>query len=153
MFFGCAKYELDLTYMDLSPVVNIETKDKSALNGWWYSEFQDNSLNFILRFSYTGYTGVINARYHIDDYPDENAVIITCNKDIYSDYDTIKAGELLNECFSVHKYEPLKFSLYFLISEKPSNDYLFNEQYYTFKFVVKSTKNQILTDSCIIKRF
>ena len=152
-FFSCSEYELELVGMDLYPVVNTETNYKTSLDGWWRSEFQDNSLNFIMNFSYTGYTGSPTAKYYITDFPDDSSVIITCNKDVCRDSDTIKAGESLNECFSVQKYETGKFSFHFLISEKQTNEYLFDEQYYTFNFIVKSTENNIFTDSCIIKRF
>ena len=151
--FSCTEFELELMGMKSSPVVNTETNYKTGLDGWWRSEFQDGSLNFIMDFSYTGFTGTPTAKYYINVFPDANTVMITCNKDIYSDSDTIKAGELLNECFSIQKYEPRKFSFYFLISEKQTNKYLFDEQYYTFNFVVKSTENNIFADSCIIKRF
>jgi len=153
VFFSCVEFELEISSMTLYPVVNTETNYKSGLDGWWRSEFQADPLNFIMYFSYTGFTGSLTGKYYINDFPDENTVIITCNKDVYSDSDTIRAGELLNECFFVQKYNPIKFSFYFLVSEKQTNKFLFDEQYYTFNFIIKSTKNNTFTDSCIIKRF
>jgi len=151
--FSCAEFELEILSMKSYPVVKTETNYKTSLDGWWRSEFQHDSLNFIMDFSYTGFTGSLTGKYYINDFPDENTVMVTCNKDIYGDSDTIKSGELLNECFYVQKYQTDKFSFYFLVSEKQTNKYLFDKQYYTFNFVVKSTENNIFTDSCIIKRF
>lgn len=152
--FSCRHdYALKLTWMELSPVKNTETKEHSIQDGWWKSEFQDNQLNFVLKFSYSGYTGDILARYYLSDYPVESTMKITCNKDVYHDSDTVRAGELLNESFLIQKYEPSKHVICFLISEKAFNDYFREEQYYTFKVAIETTENNILTDSCIVKRF
>ena len=89
----------------------------------------------------------------MENYPDEQSIKISCNKDIFTNNaDTIKAGELLNSCFYITKFEKNLF-FNFLISEEAQNNYKFSEQYYTFFVTIETDKNEIFKDSCIVKRF
>ena len=137
--------------MQLYPVINTKTNEHSTIEGWYHSEFQDGLLNFSIEFGHYGAGEFCN--YYWANYPDEQSIKIACNRDVYTaNSDTIKAGELLNSCFSITKFEK-NFFISFLISEKPMSNYTFNEQYYTFFATIETAKNEIFEDSCIVKRF
>ena len=138
--------------LQLYSIVNTKTSECSAIEGWYYSEFQEGLLNFSMEFDHYG-TGKFLCSLSWDNYPDEQSIKITCNRDVCtSDADTIKAGLPLNDCFSTTKFEK-NFFIEFLISEKKENNYKFNEQYYTFFATIETNKNELFKDSCIVKRF
>ena len=151
-YFGIAN-------MKLYPVVNTKTSEHSKINGWYHSEFQKGLLNFSMEFGHyvtntAGGTGYCNEYW--DNYPDEESIKITCSIDIFTtNAGTIKAGQPLNDCFFITKFESEKnYYVYgFLISEKEGNEYKFSEQYYTFLATIETNKNEMFKDSCIVKRF
>ena len=137
--------------MQLYPVVNTKTTKHSTIEGWYHSEFQYELLNFSIEFSHYG--GAEFCNYYWDNYPDEQSIKITCNKNVYTANDeTIKAGELLNSCFTITKFEK-NFFISFLISENLMSDYTFSEQYYTFFVTIETGKYEVFKDACIVKRF
>ncbi len=153
MLYSCLREECPrrVDYMELYPVVNTKTTEYSTIDGWYHSEFQNGLLNFSIEFSHYGAGEFCD--YYWANYPDEKSFKITCNRDVYTaNTDTIKAGELLNSFFSITKFEK-NFFITFLISEKQINDYIFNEQYYTFFATIETEKNEVFKDSCIVKRF
>jgi len=142
--------------MKLYSVINTQTAQHSEIKGWYYSDFQNGLLNFSMEFDHyiRGTTYPKNEFY--DNYPDEKSINITCNKDIWAkSADTIKAGQSLNDCFFITKFEDTKrFYIYgFLLSQKEENLYEFTEQYYTFFATIETDKNELFKDSCIVKRF
>ena len=137
-------------------IVNTQTDKHSEIKGWYRSEFQNGLLNFSMEFDHyvRGATYPENEFY--DNYPDEKSINITCNKDIWTtNADIIKAGQSLNDCFSITKFEDKKkiYIYGFLISEKEENMYKFTEQYYTFFATIETDKKELFKDSCIVKRF
>ena len=153
MLYSCwVECPLRIVNMEVYSVVNTETSMRSTIEEWYHSEFQNELLNFSIEFGHYFIGGGPCNRY-LANYPDEQSIKITCNKDVFTiNADTIKAGQLLNRCFSITKFEKnLFFS--FLISEKATNEYIFSEQYYTFFATLETEKNEIFKDSCIVKRF
>jgi len=152
LLYSCGDYPLRVCNMHLYSIVNTKTSEPSTIKGWYHSEFQNELLNFSIEF---GTDGIVQAwvDYYWDNYPDEQSIKITCNKDVCTtNADTIKAGQLLNNCFSTTKFEK-NYDIDFLISEESNNDYEFSEQYYTFYVTIETSKNEIFKDSCIVKRF
>ena len=149
-FFGVAN-------MKFYSIVNTKTSEHSQIKGWYHSEFQNGLLNFSMEFgnyvtNTAGGTGYCNEFW--DNYPDEESIIISCSKDIWTaNADTIKAGQPLNDCFSVTKFEKDFYIYGFLISEKEENEYNFTEQYNTFFASIETNKNELFKDSCIVKRY
>ena len=162
LFISCFKYGDSyhgVSNMRLYSVINTKTSRHSQIEGWFHSEFQSGLLNLSMEFSnyIRKEPGYPPKNEYYDNYPDENSIIITCSSDIWSaNEDMIKAGQPLNDCFSITKFEDeRKFYIYgFLISEREDNTYNFTErQYYTFFATIKTDKNELFADSCIVKRF
>ena len=161
VLYSCKKEDcyFGIANMKFYSIVNIKTSEHSAIKEWYHSEFQNGLLNFSMEFGHyvtntAGGTGNCNEFW--DNYPDEKSIKIFCNKDIWTaNADTIKAGVLLNDCFSITKFEDeKKYYIYgFLISEKEENAYIFTEQYYTFFASIETDKNELYKDSCIVKRY
>lgn len=161
ILYSCKKGDCyhGISNMQFYSIIDTKTSEHSAIKGWYHSEFQNRLTNFAIEFDHyykgnDGGTGYCNNFW--DNYPDEKSIIITCNKSICtSNADTIKAGQPLNDCFSITKFESEKsYYVYgFLISENQENVYKFSEQYYTFFATIKTNKNELFKDSCIVKRF
>ncbi len=139
----------------LYPVVKHKTAEKSTIKGWYHSEFQNDNINLAVEFGYTYCEGHYDQfkEYYAENHPIEKTIIITCNKNITNDIDTIKSGESLNDLFRITEYRnPVRdYYISYLISEKDSTDYHFNEQYYTFNVTLLTSDSISLHDSCIIR--
>jgi hypothetical protein len=161
ILYSCKKGDcyFGIANMKLYSIVNTKTSKPSDIQDWYHFEFQNGLLNFSMEFSHyvtntAGGTGYCNEDW--DNYPDEKSIIITCNKNIFTtNAETIIAGQSLNDCFSITKFESEKdYYIYgFLISEKQEYIYKFSEQYYTFFATLETDKNEFFKDSCIVKRF
>lgn len=152
-------YRCGVRFVDfkLYPVTINKTAEYSSLKNWYHSEFQNEKLNFTIEFDYTSCDGHYDElkEFYQENYPDENTFTITCNKDISNNIDTIKSGEDLKRCFNIVGYNiSPRFNLIsYLLSEKNSNDYLFDEQYYTFKVSLTTSDSIFMQDSCIIRKY
>lgn len=159
LFYSCKEGDCyyGIKNMKLYSVVDTQTDEHSDIKGWYHSEFQSGQLNFSLEFDHY-VRGAHYPKYEFyDNYPDETSIRITCNQDVWTtNADTIKAGQPLNKCFYITKFDNESgYYIYgFLISEKSENSYEFNSQYYTF-FATMRTYNtdEMFKDSCIVKRF
>ena len=158
LFYSCRDGDSfeGVSNMKLYSVINTVTNEHSDIKGWYHSEFQDGKLNFTMEFDHYVRGAYYPKNTYYDNYPDEESIKITCNKDIWTtNADTIKARQSLNDCFSITMFEDKsKFWIAgFLISEKEENMYEFPEQYYTFFATIETNKNELFKDSCIVKRF
>lgn len=157
---SCSVYNCGngISDMKLYSVVNTHTDEKSSVQDWYISEFQTKLLNFSMKFDtyscdyedeFTTYNN-----YWINHVV-EDSIKITCNKDVTNGSEIIKAGQLLNKCFLTTKFESTNGyrNVAFLISEKESNNYKFDNMYYTFKVSLFTTDSIIMKDSCVVKRF
>ncbi len=137
--------------MQMFPVVNSSTTEPSQIKGWYYSEFQNDKVNFTLEFDHYGAGELCD--YYWENYPNQNSIKIYCNKDLYNNNDTLKAGQVLNKLFEIQKHEPGDFFISFLISEKESSEIHYPDKFYTFSASINTSKNEFFNDSCIIRKF
>jgi hypothetical protein len=135
--------------MDLFPVINTPNGESSQTRNWYYSEFQQGQTFFSMEFSISGAGEFCD--YFWVNYPEQNSITISCNKDIYLRNDTLKSGSNLIDYFEVQKFEK-NFFITFLISERLERRMIFTEQFYTFSASVNTSLNEYFTDSCIIKK-
>jgi len=148
---SCRKdYARRIDYMKIFPVVNTINAEPAQIKGWYHSEFQNDLINFTLEFSHYG--GGEMCEYYWANYPDQNSIKLYCNKELYRNSDTIKAGQLLNDFFIIQKNETDNFYISFLISEKPNSNIIKTKEFYTFSAQITTSQNEIFIDSCIVKK-
>lgn len=148
--YSCKKdCSMTIENMKLLPVVESENGEPSQIQGWYYSEFQDKAIHLSLEFDHYGAGEFCN--YYWQNYPEVSSIKIYCNKDIYTNNDIFKAGEELKECFKIQTFEN-DFYIRFLVSEKTGLNIRLAESFCTFSASIITNKNELLADSCIVKR-
>lgn len=101
--------------MELVPVTTTVTDQESNVDGYYESEFQDGSINFVADFVHQGAGEFCD--YSWSTYPVDNGMRLFTGDDIVFDGDTFPAGTDITDNFFVTNLENNYVLKYLIISK------------------------------------
>lgn len=125
------------------------TEIASIVMGYYHSEFQSENLSFTIEFDHFGAGEYCD--YSWANYPLEETINITCDRQITFDGNTIPPNESLNNIFQIEKFETESFFIAFLLKQNANLEVTFPSGNYTFAVSLETENGEIMENRCIVK--
>jgi hypothetical protein len=145
---GCSRNcEREVVEMYMRSITTEQTNEEAIIDGYYYSELQEGTLNIEISFVHQGAGEFCD--YSWASYPVDNGLTITAQDSIMLGGDMIEPNEPINDYLDIQNLEN-NYTLKYLITLKNTTP---SPGSGTFQFNGKLELDDgvVLADSCIIK--
>lgn len=155
---GCTQdYPMNICDVRILPVSKDSTIYNSRVNGYYYSNFVKEQLNFEMYFienDTSEWADIYRNTYYWINSPVDSSIELFFNKEIEVNDSLIEPKLNIIQFFEIQKYEDLdKRELIYLLTVNNQNQIILKDTFYTINVKLKTSDYQELKDSCIIKYF